>query len=64
MQTHHSKLTIPAVLNALRELIWRGKKSISTRLVIKFDDHFVEQETRKRRGLMLFRRIFSSNNAG
>jgi len=48
-------------LNASRELTLPGQEVYFDTLVIKFDDHFVEQDDPvKGRALMLFRRIFSS----
>jgi hypothetical protein len=48
-------------VNASRELTLPGQEVYFDTLVIKFDDHFVEQDDPvKGRALMLFRRIFSS----
>jgi hypothetical protein len=48
-------------LNASRELTLPGQEVYFDTLVIKFDDHFVEQDDPvKGRALMLFRRIFSN----
>jgi hypothetical protein len=48
-------------INASRELTLPGQEVYFDTLVIKFDDHFVEQgDPLKGQALMLFRRIFSS----
>ncbi len=48
-------------VNVSRELSLPGQEVYFDTLVIKFDDHFVEQgDPLKGRALMLFRRIFSS----
>ena len=48
-------------ISAFRDLALPGKEVYFDTLVIKFDDHFVEQsDPLKGRTLMLFRRIFSS----
>ncbi len=48
-------------INLSRELTLPGQEVYFDALVIKFDDHFVEQgDPVKGRALMLFRRIFSS----
>ena len=48
-------------INASRELTLPGQVVYFDTLVIKFDDHFIEQgDPFKGRALMLFRRIFSS----
>jgi hypothetical protein len=48
-------------LNASRELTLPGQEVYFDTMVIKFDDHFVEQDDPvKGRALMLFRRIFSN----
>jgi hypothetical protein len=48
-------------VHAFRDLTLPGKEVYFDTLVIKFDDHFVEQsDPLKGRALMLFRRIFSS----
>ncbi len=49
-------------VTAFRDLTLPGKEVYFDTLVIKFDDHFIEQsDPLKGRALMLFRRIFSSN---
>ncbi len=49
-------------VSAFRELTLPGQEVYFDTLVIKFDDHFVEQgDPVKGRALMLFRRVFSSN---
>jgi hypothetical protein len=48
-------------VNASRELTLPGQEVYFDTLVIKFDDHFIEQsDPLKGQALMLFRRIFSS----
>ncbi len=48
-------------INAFRDLTLLGQEVYFDTLVIKFDDHFIEQgDPFKGRALMLFRRIFSS----
>lgn len=48
-------------VNAFRDLTLPGQEVYFDTLVIKFDDHFIEQgDPFKGRALMLFRRIFSS----
>jgi hypothetical protein len=48
-------------INASRDMILAGQEAYFDVLVIKFDDHFVEQDDPlKGHALMLFRRIFSS----
>jgi hypothetical protein len=48
-------------INAFRDLTLPGQEVYFDTLVIKFDDHFIEQgDPFKGRALMLFRRIFSS----
>jgi hypothetical protein len=48
-------------INASRDLTLPGQEVYFDTLVIKFDDHFIEQgDPLKGRALMLFRRIFSS----
>ncbi len=49
-------------ISASRDLTLPGQEVYFDTLVIKFDDHFVEQsDPLKGQALMLFRRIFSSN---
>jgi len=49
-------------VSASRDLTLPGKEVYFDTLVIKFDDHFIEQgDPLKGQALMLFRRIFSSN---
>jgi hypothetical protein len=49
-------------VNAARELTLPGQEVYFDTLVIKFDDHFVEQaDPLKGQALMLFRRVFSSS---
>jgi len=48
-------------INVSRELTLPGQEVYFDTLVIKFDDHFIEQaDPLKGRALMLFRRVFSS----
>jgi len=48
-------------MNVSREMTLHGEEVYFDTLVIKFDDHFIEQgDPFKGRALMLFRRIFSS----
>jgi len=48
-------------MNVSREMTLRGQEVYFDTLVIKFDDHFIEEsDPLKGRALMLFRRVFSS----